>query len=163
MLFLTLAQKTIVLNMLTAQGLSGVEEYAASNMLNAPTMVANVAAPVMPKPFSIPDMMGPLSIASQTKLIVLPIFDRILDQIGVNDRINLTLWVNRFAALSYITTAEATSLYAVLAATITDPVWPATIPGPSVFAAGLPGFTATINGVTYEEFCLASIIIEARA
>jgi hypothetical protein len=164
MLFLTLAQKTIVLNMLTAQGLSGVEEYAASNALNAPTMVANTAAPTLPKSFAFADIISHLSVASQGNLLVSDsLYTRILTQIDAMDRAGLIPIFNQLATLSKITSAEATAINVVLTATIADPTWPATVPGPSVFSAGLPGFTATINGVTYEEFCLASIIIEARA
>jgi hypothetical protein len=86
--------------------------------------------PTIPEPLSSLAFMTLLSPASLKNLRNLPSLPRVLDDISAQDRMSVGGWIQFLATVGDITADEAKTLTGALTATILDPSWPATIPGP---------------------------------
>ena len=60
----------------------------------------------------------------------------------------------------FLTSTQITAMMAF--GSSLDPTWTATIPGPSLFATTLPGFSVNYQGINYTT-CFPALIVEARS
>ncbi len=156
MSYLTAEHKATLLQLLTDNGLSETEPYAAANRLNEPTTVTVTSL----KPFGIADVMAILSAESEDAVMDHHLADEVLTAIRNQDRAAVQLYATRFASRNppLIATAERDAVLALTTATVNTQAT-----GPSKFAAALPGFYFVHEGVGYAERCHAALIEEARS
>ena len=148
------AQKATLLQLLADNGLSGVEEHAAANALNA----SRTKTVQVPKPFRISDILGLLSASSQDAVMDHPLAAEVISKINSGDRTAIGLYATTFARRSMITTQERDAILARIVQTEDSIAADA-----SLFAAEFPGLSFDVDGATYVEKCHAALILEARS
>jgi hypothetical protein len=96
----------------------------------AATLVNNpvATAPTVPRPFSVAQLLGALSAASEANLNTVPGMAQLIQDIRAGDIPNCLEWIKYLADTSKITAAEATALQGIVSATQPDPTWAAQIP-----------------------------------
>lgn len=107
-------------------------------------------APQVAKPFTFSDVIGSLSAASLLNIRGMADRGNLIDAINNQDRPNVGRWVAILSiSPALIQPTEATAVNAILTATIPDPAWSATVPGPSRKAAlfGAKSWTRPDNSV----------------
>lgn len=98
--------------------------------LNAPTITNPAERPTIAKPFAARDLMGVLDGPAKGKLLALPGFGRLLDDIQAGEIETLENWVSGLLCESpilpepAITPEQAGALMAILHAEEDDPNWP---------------------------------------
>lgn len=113
----------------------GLSDLDALNALYTPTSVPNPAPQgQVPKPFGPDDILGSVSFSSLGKIrteTTLPLSE-LNRSIMAQDRVTVAKASQLYLVWGDITQAEHDAIAAVLAATIADPAWPATLAiGPS--------------------------------
>lgn len=102
-------------------------------LLGAASAAANpvTVAPQIPKPFTMTDLFGAVATASVGNVVKLAAALGIQADVDKQDRAALGNWAAALVAAGSITSADQTAIVALLNATIPDPAWTSTIPGPS--------------------------------
>lgn len=153
MAFLTPAQKTQLLALLATNNLSGTEENAAANVLNAPT----TTTATVPTPFTAGTVLNALAAASLVKVLASPFVGVLLDALNRQDKPTIVAYGSVLVKGSVLTAADVTAVQAIINATSS-----VSVAGPSLFKAAFPGFSYVVDGVGYVEQATAALILEAR-
>jgi hypothetical protein len=84
-------------------------------------------APTVPKPFTLAQLLGSLSAASQANLNSVPGMGQLILDIRANDVAACTNWIAFLESTAKITAAEGSALQAIVSATEADPSWTAQV------------------------------------
>jgi hypothetical protein len=81
-----------------------------------------VAAPQIPKPIGVPDLIAaaPAAISTLSDTLMVDIGARVRE----GDRVGIAEWANVLTAKNLMTPTEQTAVLALVSATIPDPSWP---------------------------------------
>lgn len=166
MAILTAAQKATLAAELAKPAYAGLSNQAAANLLSAPTSVANpTPRGQVAKPYAWSDLAAVLSDTAQAALRDSGLLPYLFDGIAAQDRTRVAD-IGKLLAKppAKITAAEATAVNGIIQATVADPNWPATVPGPSWARANFPGVRfAHPDGTTVVDQVTAAMVAEGRS
>ncbi len=115
---------------------AGLSVVQLAALLNAPGLLANPvpqSSAVVPKPFTVSDLLNLLSAGSLSNVLSVPANPEIVSKINSQDRPSVALWTSALKGAGLISQAECNAILAKLAETIADPSWSAQVAaGPSV-------------------------------
>jgi hypothetical protein len=115
------AIQTFVASSISGGWSNGDAEILAA--LNAPSIANAAAAAQVPVPYGWATLQSNLSAASKGNLLANPNFDTMLTDVNANNTANVVGWIDVIstATPALVTSAEATSMLAVVNATQPDP------------------------------------------
>ena len=158
----TVDQKAALLSLLGQAPYSGLGTDAILALLNAPGRVDNpTPQPTVPTPFTVTQVFGLLSQASQVKIADVPFLPDVRDKILANDRPGCGLYIGLLEGAGQITVAEAGQMMNLIHASGPDPSWSATVEGPTPFQALFPGVTFQVTATeSHSGTCTPAMLSE---
>jgi hypothetical protein len=153
---------------------AGLDDAAAADVLNAPREIPNPEprGQVL-RPFLASEVMGMLDPATIGNLRTIAYLPTVVQAINLNDRPAVALWTNQLTASGIISPEQAGEIMGLLQATIPDPAWTETVPGPSparrlfgdaeFFIPPQPGHPEGYEGHTVSGQVTPEMVAEARA
>ena len=105
---------------------------ALATAINASLVANPTPQPTIPKPLTIPELLGEVGAADAGKLAENPNLPTVLADITSQDRTSTGEWIGPLEADSELTTAEGAAIMGDLQATEPDPSWQAQLPWPLV-------------------------------
>lgn len=164
--FLTWQQRALLDSILTKYGFSNQNYSAHSNALNAPTEVPNDPAPQIPRELSLQEITDGVQPATAKKINSSGFAGDFTSAIRSQNHTGTEEVIAFWEKSGDFTTEEITTLTTLTGQTMPQPGWPATKPGPSIWAteffAIYTAFTASVDGSTYSDQCHPLFVKEAR-
>ncbi len=121
-----------------AGGWAGNTDAAILTAANAATIANPASQATVPKPFTLTQVLGVLSAASQANLKAFAGFAGLRDDVNANNVSACVVWAAYLAGgAAIITSAEESAILAIVEATQPDPTYPAKI-GAAQAAIGRP-------------------------
>ena len=102
-------------------GWAGQTDAQVLTAANAATVDNPAQQGTVAKPYTYDDLLGAISSANVSKLVVLPALPAIVETINSGDLVACARWITTLVAGGVITTDEATAVSAVMTATEADP------------------------------------------
>lgn len=160
--YLNFSQRSALETLLRATGKDTSLNFdATSNFLNAPQQIPNpVEQGDIPQAISFAQITEGLEASTIGKISGDGLAGEFKAAVDAQDHDKVAEVIAWWTKGAVLTEGELGTLTALTSATMPDPAWSATVPGPSLFAQAIPNFYCVIDGVGVSQ-CHPLLVKEA--